>query len=431
MRDSLSLLDRLLSIGEKTLTIETIEQLLGLPRTQLIFDIVQAMGEARTSDVLTAADRMISEGLSPDSLLASLIDHLRNLLIVRTCGVESNLVEVASISAQDLAKQAQRFDPVVLTQDIAILEDLRRQIRQSQAGRALLDATLVRLALADQFSSIADLLGHVDGQPTSPGGLPGQKKKPEPVEARGPVAPIAPAAGLSAPVMRDIPAAAPTIAPVPAGPMSLDLDEDDDLPRPGKVWDDSGPSLSEMLKQQTATAVAPPPPAASACEEPNIAAVDITNFPVIWRNLLAELKDNVGVHPLLLNGQLVRIEDGQAVIRYAPEHDQFPKMLNRNGKRELVGETLSRVIGKAVGVRFDVDASAAPPPPVAVAAPEPAPSRPAARSRPAPEPVMAAAPAPPPARLTPEQMAEFEADPLIKAVMQELDATMVRISDDV
>ena len=35
MRDSLSLLDRLLSIGEKHLTVEMIEHLLGLPKSQV------------------------------------------------------------------------------------------------------------------------------------------------------------------------------------------------------------------------------------------------------------------------------------------------------------------------------------------------------------------------------------------------------------
>src|SRR4051794_25657141 len=45
MRDSLSLLDRLLSIGEKNLTVEMIEQMLGMPRAQAMFDSVQAIGE--------------------------------------------------------------------------------------------------------------------------------------------------------------------------------------------------------------------------------------------------------------------------------------------------------------------------------------------------------------------------------------------------
>jgi DNA polymerase III gamma/tau subunit len=34
MRDALSLLDRMLSVGEKNLTVEMIEQMLGMPRSQ-------------------------------------------------------------------------------------------------------------------------------------------------------------------------------------------------------------------------------------------------------------------------------------------------------------------------------------------------------------------------------------------------------------
>src|SRR3982751_4238647 len=85
MRDALSLLDRLLSIGEKNLTADMIEQLLGLPRSQLIFDLVQAVGEADTKSVLKRADSIINGGFSVDALIAALVDHLRNLLILKTC----------------------------------------------------------------------------------------------------------------------------------------------------------------------------------------------------------------------------------------------------------------------------------------------------------------------------------------------------------
>jgi DNA polymerase III gamma/tau subunit len=129
-------------------------------------------------ETLGRTDKMIAGGLSIDTLIASLVDHLRNLLILRTCGPESNLVEVPGLSMKELAGQAMRFDPVVLSQDIAILEELRRQIRQSQAGRALLDATLVRLALAEQFNAIGNVLAATDVAETTPSSsAPRAKKK--------------------------------------------------------------------------------------------------------------------------------------------------------------------------------------------------------------------------------------------------------------
>src|SRR3954453_23780164 len=77
MRDALSLLDRLLSVGEKKLTVEMIEQLLGLPKAQLMFDLAQSIGEGDVRGALAKSSDMIARGLSADSMLASLVDHLR------------------------------------------------------------------------------------------------------------------------------------------------------------------------------------------------------------------------------------------------------------------------------------------------------------------------------------------------------------------
>ncbi len=422
MRDSLSLLDRLLSIGEKQLTVETIEQLLGLPHSQRIFDLVQAIGEGRVKDVLVTADAMVTQGLSTDSLLASLIDHLRNLLVIRACGADSTLVEAAALSLADLTRQADRFDAVVLTQDITILEELRRLLRISQAGRALLDATLVRLALAEQFSSIGELLQSVDFAPSA--GSAAQKKKPEPGLTGSPAAVAVPPPSLHRPT---------TIQPVPesealpsAVTVDVDVDDDDDLPRPGKVWE--GPSLAEALRTQAMSA-----PAATAAPPP-AAPTELTG---IWSGLLAKIEEHgAGLHALVSAGRLASIEDGLATVRFSTDRATFLTMLNRNGKRELISEVLSGVIGRAVGVRFEVDAeadavaTASATPVAAAAAPAPA-HKPAGTHVIGPA---AAAPAPAPAvhsiRPSPEQMREFEQDPLIGALMKELGATIVRITED-
>src|SRR5262249_39121048 len=86
MRDSLSLLDRLLSVGEKNLTLDMIEALLGLPKSQLVFNLAQSIGSGDVKSTLRQTDSLLASGLSPDTLLSSLVDHLRNLLILRTCG---------------------------------------------------------------------------------------------------------------------------------------------------------------------------------------------------------------------------------------------------------------------------------------------------------------------------------------------------------
>jgi DNA polymerase III subunit gamma/tau len=404
MRDALSLLDRLLSVGEKQLSVETIEQYLGLPRSQAIFDLAQRIGEGKVAEVLKLADKLICEGLSPDTLANALSDHLRNLLVVRTCGNDSELVEVAGLSAADLEKQAGRFDPVVLTQDITILEDLRRQLRQTQAGRALLDATLVRLALAEQFTSIGELLGQVESSSTSVSS--GQKKKFEQIEVK------------AEPEVRQ---AAPYEAPVVT---AVADDNDDDLPAPGKVWEAGGPSLVEMMKAGPVVVEAKP-----VAEKSNVEAVDEKDLRAVWGKLMEVLKseNRPSLASIVEQGELVAVDEYQATLRYSADRQTFFNLMGRNGKKELVGEVISRVIGRAVGVKLELDAKAA-----AKAEPvaKPVTSLASAKADPTADGAPSVVQRMPEARLTPEQIAEAQKRPLVAALMKKLDASIVRISEE-
>jgi hypothetical protein len=335
------------------------------------------------------------------------------------------------VNPKELLAQAEQFDAAVLSQDITILEELRRQARQSGAGRALLDATLVRLALAEQFASVGELLSRVDGAATTKS-APDEKKKPEPVAERAavvaaftPPPPIAPAAPVGA-----------TIPP----PASSD-DEDDDLPRPGKVWDNSGPSLSELLKQQRAAPAPPPAPSPVAAGPPevsNVEAIDPNDLPGVWKSLLDLLAEKgPGLPGLLSHGRYIGVdEQNRAVIRYGKQHETFVKMFERNGKKDQVREAFSKVLKQNVGIAFDLDPDEAATASVGTmpAPPSQARAMPAKAATPLNAPVRREIPAPPPApaasRPTPEQIEALRAsDPLIKALMDEMGATIMKVEE--
>jgi DNA polymerase-3 subunit gamma/tau len=397
MRDALSLLDRLLSIGEERLTVEALEQLLGMPKSQLLFDLANAIGSGDTKSVLSQADGIITGGLSADSLVAALVDHLRNLLILRTCGDGAkDLVEVPGLNPADLEKQAAKFDPVALTQDIAVLEELRRHMRQSQGGRALLDATLVRMTLADQFASIADLLGQLDGN-----GKPA---------ARPAGSGVAPRLPVQSPAQKKNDVVEPVVAPAPQPAANVIESDDDDLPRPGKVWDNSGPSLVELLKQHQQ-------------QEPqsNIEPVAPADLKTIWHKFVSELPPN-GL-AWITSGQLQEVGDNVAIIRVGAHHETFVKRLQQNGKRELLREAMSKAAQRPVGVEFAFD--------TATATPEAAPSRPtvatpqrkAVQAAPAPEATVV-----PVQRVTSEMVENLRAtQPLVKTLMDTLNAQIIKV----
>jgi DNA polymerase-3 subunit gamma/tau len=414
MRDSLSLLDRLLSIGESELTTDLIEQLLGMPKAQLVFNLAQAIGEGDVKTVLQSANTMIQNGLSPDTLIASVVEHLRNLLILRACGQDSELVEVPGMSMKDLLAQAGRFEMAVLSQDIALLEELRRNLRTSQAGRALLEAALVRLALAEQFTSVDGLLEQIDGQAKGEGALKKNDEsrmnsvRPSPRPEPTYPSPATPKPTETATAKGQESASATAVAD----------DADDDLPRPGKVW--TGPSLAELARQPMKTA-APVEITAS-----NVETVDPSNLPAIWQALLTLLATKgPALASLLHDGRFVGVQDGRAVIRYPHGHETMLKMLDRNGKKEQIRDAFTQVLGESVGIAFECEAEG---PAAAAAAPAVAP--------PPRVPVVAAVQkqqaAPtltdPQIRITTELCASLrDAEPLIRAVMEELGGEIVRV----
>ena len=163
MRDALSLLDRLLAVGASPLTGALLEEMLGLPDRQVVIRLVDAIGGGDVGGALKGADEMMRRGISQDQFTQTLIEHLRLLMIVSACGEQSELLELDEASRGALAAQAKRFDTPALVHGIALLENVARNARSSSAPRALLDAALARLTLAERFADAAALASGSQG----------------------------------------------------------------------------------------------------------------------------------------------------------------------------------------------------------------------------------------------------------------------------
>ncbi len=176
VRDALSLLDRLLSAADGRIDGSLLERTLGLPETALLTAIVDAVAEGSPGAALVAADQLLERGHTVERALEALIDHARALLLASVCGSESELIERSGEARSAVVAQASHFDAAGLMHMIAVLDAAARAARFSASGRAVFDAAIVRLALADQVASIPALIAAL----ASGGGAAAEKKKPEP-----------------------------------------------------------------------------------------------------------------------------------------------------------------------------------------------------------------------------------------------------------
>jgi DNA polymerase-3 subunit gamma/tau len=165
MRDGLSLLDRLISTGIEPLSVSLLEQYLGCPNSEKIWNLIGQIGESNAAGTLVAIEDLISTGISEVLLVDSLIDYMRDLMVVKSTGPESQLVILTEQQRKRAVELAEKFDVAALIYNIATLQKLHWAVRNSDTSRALLEASLLRFALSEHFLNVDVLLSQLRGGP--------------------------------------------------------------------------------------------------------------------------------------------------------------------------------------------------------------------------------------------------------------------------
>jgi DNA polymerase-3 subunit gamma/tau len=181
MRDALSLMDRLLAGGERKITMELVEEMLGLPDHSLIHELVDALVASDPKAALDRGAELLGRGATVEQALELLAEHFRNLMIIAACGEEVEFLDLTEEHKKAAASQAANFDAPTLVHLIAICDAVSRNARTSAASRALFDAAVVRMALSRQFADTS--AGGLAKPQTAGARLPGdgesKKKAPD------------------------------------------------------------------------------------------------------------------------------------------------------------------------------------------------------------------------------------------------------------
>ncbi len=151
MRDALSVMDRLMAAGDDRISMEMVEASLGLPETAIIDEIISGIASSQPGVALEAADRLLASGTSIDQALGALTEAFRRMLLLSTCGLHTEVLDLPDELRESLMEQANRFDQPSLVHAIAVSESVARQGRLGASFRALFDAAIVRLSLASDL----------------------------------------------------------------------------------------------------------------------------------------------------------------------------------------------------------------------------------------------------------------------------------------
>ncbi len=162
MRDGLSLLDRLISAGSEPLTCQLLEEFLGCPNAEKVWQLIAQIGNSDAEATLQAAEDLLHTGLNEVQIVGSLAEYMRDLMVIKSAGKDTELLILAPEQRKRAAEVAEKFDIAALVYNITTLEKLRWQIKNSESGRALLEAALLRFALSEHFLNVDAVLQKLD-----------------------------------------------------------------------------------------------------------------------------------------------------------------------------------------------------------------------------------------------------------------------------
>jgi DNA polymerase-3 subunit gamma/tau len=163
MRDALSLLDRLISTGSKVLSTDMLEEFLGSPNIEKIYNLVSNISLNEAAGTLEAVEDLISTGLSEVQIADALIECFRDLMVIKSTGVENKILVLTGEQKKRLAELAENFDVAAIVYQITTLEKLLWTLKNSESARALLEAAMLRFALSEHFMNVDALLSQVKG----------------------------------------------------------------------------------------------------------------------------------------------------------------------------------------------------------------------------------------------------------------------------
>jgi DNA polymerase-3 subunit gamma/tau len=368
VRDALSLLEQARAYSGETISDAQVRELLGVVAQETLDQLTAAIEQRSATLALELVHGLLAQGQNLPSFCREAIGHFRNLLVAKVCGAESDLVAAPAGERAGIARAAAAFSEEDLTRFFEILLETHDDLRRKPDERLHLEMGLLRMVNAARLAPLEQVLAELGGAGSD--AAPRASKASSAAAAHGATSSSSSAAAASA---------ASLIAATPA---------------PNRAPSSPGP-VAPPVAQRVERAVSDPVAAAvPIATKPEGAVARMVSVGGGLEAAQVEAIKVAALEQQKFLGELVEQasrweRDGAEVRLFFPtERRALAEMLQSREQMETLRNIAQRVVGQ--GVRVCVKLEASP-----VAAPE---FRAAGVSR--------------------ELRAQFERDPIVRAMLE-------------
>lgn len=187
LRDALSILDQLSALSDEGIEAKDVFSMLGMVETQFLFDLTGALAQKNCPRALEILEKIIDQGKDIKQLNKDLIEHFRNLMVVKIGGKalgklidypaaikDMYLNQCAQFTLKDILKAV---DTLIETQDIAGI---------TESARMPLEVAFAKLTYTGEvFVQPPGVAASAPARSAQPQPQPAPKKQPEAKPAAG------------------------------------------------------------------------------------------------------------------------------------------------------------------------------------------------------------------------------------------------------
>jgi DNA polymerase-3 subunit gamma/tau len=205
MRDALSIMDQAIASapvedGRAVLSAAQIRELMGSVPNAVFERLLEAVAAGQSAELMEQLNLLVNAGHSPSSLARQMVRYLRNTLMAKLGGAETELLQISGDERARAARTALLFTEEEITRNLQIVLRTFDDLNYRQEQRFHLELGLLKLIHAQRLLPLEELLSGVASgaspRPSGPASTPASTAKPQAIAPRpAPLSPVpAPAA---------------------------------------------------------------------------------------------------------------------------------------------------------------------------------------------------------------------------------------------
>ena len=145
MRDSQSLLDRVISFGGESVSTEQVAEVLGLVDRELLYTMLGGMLRGEADRCLDAIDRVYSFGFDLSEFTAEMLELLRNATLVGLSPSSRRYLDVPDEERGRLEELVGDVSTDVFVRSFQVMLEVHEQVARAPRPRMVLEMAVARL----------------------------------------------------------------------------------------------------------------------------------------------------------------------------------------------------------------------------------------------------------------------------------------------